>query len=142
MPRECLSVSLELGPDWQRDLWASPYSLRFELSIGGPYVSMFTSAYDRARALARAALPTSEVTAVIAFTPDPRRALFARAKGWAKGSAMEILAEMGVSTETAIAEWEGFWWKDDEVDEYAPLHHRAVRYGWDEADVLLWNQVA
>jgi len=58
-------MAVSLGLDWQRDLWTSPYRLRFELNQGGPYVSMFTSSYDRARALARAALPTNEVIGVI-----------------------------------------------------------------------------
>jgi len=59
-------MTIIFGPDWQRDLWTSPYRLRFKLGGGESYVTMFTQAYDRARHLARAALPTEQIVAVIA----------------------------------------------------------------------------
>jgi hypothetical protein len=136
-------MALLLGPDWQRDLWASPYRLRFELNQGGPYVSMFTRGYDRARALARAALPTNELTGIIAVYPDPKREIGAKWRGWTEGAAFETLKEMGVPTESKVAEWAGCWWPEDEPDDEAqPWLHRAVRLTWDQADILLWNQVA
>jgi hypothetical protein len=63
-------MAIIFGPDWQRDLWASRYRLRFALSQDGSYVNMFTQAYDRARHLARAALPVEQVVAVIAAFPS------------------------------------------------------------------------
>lgn len=136
-------MALSLGPDWQRDLWASPYRLRFELNQGGSYVNMFTASYDRARALARAALPADEVIGIIAVYSHPKKELGAKWRGWAKGTAFQLLEEMGVPTEPAIASWNGYWWAGEEEDDEAkPWVHRAVRLNWDQADILLWNQVA
>ncbi|RYF90067.1 MAG: DUF3885 domain-containing protein [Caulobacteraceae bacterium] len=131
---------LSLGPDWQRDLSASPYRLRFELNAGGPYVTMFTGSYDRARALARAALPGDQVTAVVAAYHSPKREFGAKWRGWTKGTAFEILENMGVPTEPVINTWSGYWWDGLEDDE--PWVHRAIRLTWDQADILLWNQCA
>jgi hypothetical protein len=141
-------MSLSLGFDWQRELWASPYRLRFELNgdeinTGGVYVNMFTRSYDRARTLARAALPGDEVVAIVAAYPDPKRELGASSRGWTKGTAFGLLAEMGVCTEPAIESWSGYWWPGEEADEEVkPWAHRAVKLNWEQADILLWNQVA
>ena len=136
-------MALSSGPDWQRDLWTSPYRLRFELSQGGSYVNMFTSSYDRARALARAALPTDEVIGVIAADPHPKKVAAAKWRGWTKGTSLEILETMGVPTEPALATWRGYWWAEEAADEEAePVVQRAVRLNWDQADILLWNQIA
>jgi len=132
-------MALSLGPDWQCDLWASQYRLRFALSQGGSNVNMFTSSYDRARALARAAIPTNHVVGVIAANPDPKRELGAKWRGWSKGTAFGLLEEMGVPIESKIAEWVGYCYPEDDAK---PWVHRAVRLTWDQADILLWNQIA
>lgn len=134
---------LSLGPDWERELWASPFRLRFELNQGGAYVNMFTSSYDRARVLARAALRTDDLVGVIAAYPDPKRELGAKWRGWTKGTAFGHLEEMGVPTEPHLATWSGYRSPDQAIDDEAePWVHRAVRLTWDQADILLWNQVA
>ena len=136
-------MTLSFGPDWQCDLWTSKYRLRFELSQGDAYVNMFTSSYDRARALARAALPTNQVVGVIAAYPNPTRELGAKQRGWSKGTAFGLLQEMGVPTESKIEEWVGYCYPEYEADDEAkPWVHRAVRLTWDQADILLWNQIA
>lgn len=134
---------LSVGPDWERELWASPFRLRFELNQGGSYVTMFTSSYDRARVLARAALRTDDLVGVIAAYPDPKRELGAKWRGWTKGTAFGHLEEMGVPTEPHLATWSGHRAPDQAIDDEAePWVHRAVRLTWDQADILLWNQVA
>ena len=127
-------MAIIFGPDWQRDLWASRYRLRFELSQGGSYVNMFTQAYDRARRLARAALPAEQFVAVIAAFPDASED---------RGSAYDLLHEMGVLTIPSEATWTGYVWSGDEEDvEVLPCEHRAVRATWDQADILLWSNIA
>lgn len=54
----------------------------------------------------------------------------------------ELLQEMGVSTDQAEATWEGSFYPPDEDDEVSLCEHRAVRVKWDEADILLWNNIA
>lgn len=90
-------MTLAFGPDWQRDVWASPYWLRFELSDGeylGRYVTKFTTSYDRARKLARIALPSERIVGIIAAFSEPSRELGAERLGWTTGTAFEHLAEM------------------------------------------------
>jgi uncharacterized protein DUF3885 len=139
-------MAISLGPDWQRELWASPYRLRFALSQGESYVSMFTSAYDRARCLARAALPTlpsERVIAVIAAYPNPSKELGAKWRGWTRRAAYDELGEMGVSATPSEATWKGYTYPDDEEDADAhPWEHCAVSVTWDQADILLWSQIA
>lgn len=136
-------MTIPLGPDWERRLWASPYRLRFELNRGASYVTMFTSSYDRARVLARAALRTDNLVGVIAAYPDPQRDAGAKQRGWKKGTAFGHLEEMGVPTEPNLATWTGYPWPDEVLDdEDKPWLHRAVSLTWDQADILLWNQVA
>jgi hypothetical protein len=101
-------MTLSLGPDWQRDLWASPYRLRFELGQGGSYVSMFTSSYDRARTLARAALPADELVGIIAAYAEPGRELGAKSRGGKRGTAFELLDERGVPTDLAVRHGRAF----------------------------------
>jgi hypothetical protein len=127
-------MAIIFGPDWQRDLWASRYRLRFELSQGGSYVNMFTQAYDRACRLARAALPAEQVGAVIATFPDASED---------RGSAYDRLHEMGVLTIPSEGTWTGYFWPGDKEDvEVLPCEHRAIRATWDQADILLWNNIA
>jgi hypothetical protein len=134
---------LSFGPDWERELWASPFRLRFELNQGGSNVTMFTSSYDRARVLARAVLRTDDLVGVIAAYPEPKSELGAKWRGWTKGTAFGHLEEMGVPTEPHLATWSGYCWPDQAIDdEGEPWVHRAIRLTWDQADILLWNQVA
>ncbi len=136
-------MTLSLGPDWERELWVSPYRLRFELNQGGSHVTMFTSSYDRARTLARAALPTDAPIGVIAANPEPEAELGAEWRGWTKGTAFGHLKRMGVRTKAHLATWKGDVWPDDEADDEAETWvHRAVRLTWDQADILLWSQIA
>ncbi|HEY1929939.1 MAG TPA: DUF3885 domain-containing protein [Caulobacteraceae bacterium] len=136
-------MAISFGPDWQRELWASPYWLRFELNQSGSSVNMFTSSYDRARCLARAVLSSEQVVAVIAAYPKPSKELGAKWRGWAGRAAHDVLGEMGVSTASSDATWMGYVYPEDEADpEARPWEHRAVSVTWEEADILLWNQVA
>jgi hypothetical protein len=137
------SAAIRFGPDWQRELWASPYRLRFELNQGGSYVTMFTSAYDRARRLARAALPSERVVAVIAAIPNPSKELGATWRGWTRRAAYDVLEEMGVPTEPSEAAWIGHVYPQHaEDDEARRWKHRAVSVTWEQADILLWSQIA
>lgn len=139
-------MTLSPGPNWQRDLWLSPYMLRFELDDGeyvGRYVTKFTSSYDRARKLARIALPFENVVGIIGAFPDPSMELNAERLGWKTGTGFEHLAGLGVPTDAAFAEWEGYWWHNDEDDpEAEPCTQRAVYLTWEQVDILLWSQIA
>jgi hypothetical protein len=138
-----MCMAIVLGPDWQSDLWVSSYALRFELNQGGSYINMFTSAYDRARRLARAAIPSQHVMAVIAAIPNPSIELVAEWEGWVGRTAFEILAEMGVPTAHPEASWSGYIYPNDKDDDEAVLwEHRAVCLTWDQADALLWSSIA
>ena len=124
-------------------LWLSPYRLRFELNAHGKYVNMFTSSYDRARELARAALATDRPLAIVADFPGPSWMIQVDDGEETGTSAFAMLAEMGVSTDRAEAIWSGhFYPNEEEDDEIVPCEHRAVRVTWDEADILLWNNIA
>ncbi len=139
-------MTLSFGPSWQRELWASPFSLRFQLDDGdyfGRYVTKFTNSFDRARAIARMALPTERVVAVIGAYPDPSREINAEWHGWVTGTGFEHLANLGVSTDAASDRWRGYWHPDDEDDRDAePCDQCAVSLDWEKADILIWNQVA
>jgi hypothetical protein len=136
-------MAISFGPGWQRELWASPYRLRFALNQGGSYVNMFTVSYDRARCLARAALPSERVIAVIAAYPNPSKELGATSRGWTGRAAYDVLGEMGVSTTPSEAAWVGYTYPyDEEDDEARPWEHRAVSVTWHQADILLWSQIA
>ena len=131
------------GRDWERELNASPYRLRFELAQGSSHLNRFIGAFDRARALARSALSTDDLIGVIAANPDPRSELGAKWRGWTKGTALEHLEEMGVPADSALSTWTGYFWPDDRLDDEAePWSHCAIPLTWDQADILLWNQVA
>lgn len=135
-------MTLAWGPEWERELSASPYRLRFELGYGPSPLNQFTASLDRARALARSALPRALI-AVVAAIPEPETNLNAEARGWAKGVPFQHLEAMGVPTAKAIKCWRGCFWPDDKLDEEARLwNHRAIRVTWDQADILLWNQLA
>tara|TARA_A100001391_G_scaffold48774_7_gene29132 strand:+ start:36983 stop:37498 length:516 start_codon:yes stop_codon:yes gene_type:complete len=104
---------------------------------------MFTTSYDRARSLARAALLTEMPIAVVAAYPEPETELGAERHGWMRGTGFDHLRELGVPTEDALATWTGYCWPgDEEDDEAVPWVHRAVQLRWDQADILLWNQLA
>jgi len=104
---------------------------------------MFTVSYDRARCLARAALPADQLIGIIAAYPDPRTEFGSERFGWTSDNGFQHLEELGVSSDAAIASWTGYWWPDDEDDDEAkPWAHCAVALTWDQADILLWNQVA
>jgi hypothetical protein len=136
-------MAINFGPDWQTELWASPYRLRFELNQGGRYVTMFTRAYDRARCLARAALRSERVMAVIADFPNPSAEFVAARRGGLGRAAYDVLNEMGVPTTPTEATWTGYAYPHDEEDDgLRPCEHRAVLVTWDQADILLWNQIA
>jgi hypothetical protein len=136
-------MTINFDRDWQRELWASPYRLWFELSQGGSPVTMFTRSYDRARCLARAALPSERVTAVIAAYPSPSRELGGKWHGWTRRKAFDILEKMGVPTSSPEATWRGYTYPHHPRDAGdRPWQHRAVGITWDQADILLWNQVA
>ena len=139
-------MSLAFGPDWQRDLWTSPYRLRFELTHGDyaeRYVTKFTRSYDRARKLARLALPSDSLIGIIAALPEPSKELNAGRLGWTTGTGFEHLSKLGVSTDVTLAEWAGFWWPDEVNDPEAEAwNQRAVSLNWEQADILLWNQIA
>jgi hypothetical protein len=139
-------MTLSLGRNWQHDLWISRYRLRFELDDGdyiGRYVTKFTTSYDRARKLARAVLPSDNVVGIIGAFPDPSVDLDADRLGWTTGTGFDHLAKLGVPTGAAFAEWEDFWWPDDEDDPEAKRWLlRAVYLTWEQVDILLWNQIA
>lgn len=132
-----------LGPDWERDLCVSPYRLTFELAQSGSHLSQFISGFDRARALARSALSTDGLIGVVAAYPNPKRELGAKRRGWTKGSPFDHLEEMGVRAGGALSTWTGYFWPEDRFDDEAePWNHCAIPLTWDQADILLWNQVA
>lgn len=106
-------------------------------------MTKFTRSYDRARELARIALPSDSIVGIIAAFSEPSREMSAERLGWTTGTAFGHLAELGVSTEAPLAEWVGFWRPDEEDDpEAEPWTQRAVSLTWEQADILLWNQIA
>jgi hypothetical protein len=93
--------------------------------------------------LARAALPSEQVLAVIAAYPSPSDELGAEGRGWSGRAAYDLLDEMGVLTAPSAASWSGYANAiDEENPEAGPWDHRAVYVTWDQADILLWNQIA
>ncbi|WP_332770839.1 DUF3885 domain-containing protein [Phenylobacterium sp.] len=59
------------------------------------------------------------------------------------GTAFGHLQEMGVATESKLEAWSGYLWPDHKIDDEPELWlHRAVRLTWEQADILLWNQIA
>jgi hypothetical protein len=134
---------LPLDNCWTDEIWRSPYRLRFELNTGGAFVSMFTIAYGRARQLARAALQLDQPLAIVADYPSPFWIITPDSRLSPDTSVFELLNEMGVSTNPAEATWESPFYPPDESDDEGSLcEHRAVRVDWEEADILLWNNIA
>lgn len=132
---------LPLDKDWNRDLKESPFRLRFELHPGGDPLTAFTGAYDRARVLARSALGSGEVIAIVAGDPDAWGPSWAETRyGRKRKSPFAPLADMGVRVQRPFAAWMAppFAHRDD-VGEW---EHRALGVTWDEADMLLWSNVA
>jgi Domain of unknown function (DUF3885) len=138
-------MNLIPGPDWQNEFWVSPYSLRFELSDGecvGRYVTKFIHAFERARALARLALPGERVVGIIAGFSEPGLVAGAEWHEWTTGTAFDQLAVLGVPSDACLASWASYWWHCDVDDpEMDPWEQRAVLLTWEQADILLWNQV-
>jgi hypothetical protein len=133
---------IPLTEDWNLNLSASAYRLRFELNAGGASVSMFTVAYDRARALARAALGGEGCIAIIAADPTPWDEPWAIQKyGAQRDSAFDVLGQMGVDTSSPLAMWQGAPYLDYD-DGAVPWAFRALQLSWVEADILLWSQIA
>ena len=130
---------LPLDKHWADAIWPSCYRLRFQLNTGGGYVNMFTGAYDRARQLARAALPIDRPLAIVAAYASPYWVITADKRKAIDATNFELLQKMGVSTDQAEATWEGPFYPPDPD---SLCEHRAVRVGWDEADILLWNNIA
>jgi Domain of unknown function (DUF3885) len=136
-------MAITLGRDWQRKFWASPYRLRFELNQGGSCASQITGSYDRARTLARAALETDRPVGVIAAMPRGSWEDVRTRRGWSGAAAFDTLGKMGVRTDIAEKTWTGpFRQSDDMEGEALFWEQRAVRVTWDEADILLWSNIA
>lgn len=139
----CKLMVLPLDSRWADAIWRSPYRLRFELSTGGSPISMFISAFGRARRLARAALPLDRPLAIVADYPSAYWVITPDQRISPDTSVFELLKEMGVPTDAAEASWKSPFYPANEDDEDRELcEHRAVRLGWDEADILLWNNIA
>lgn len=103
---------------------------------------MFTSSYDRARELARAALSLRKPIAVIAAYRSPHWQISGRA-GQGRTSAFGLLRKMGVATTSRKATWMSHFYPKAHVDEKdEPCEHRALPVTWDKADILLWNNIA
>ncbi len=138
-------MTLQLGPDWQNELWVSPFSLRFELSDGehvGRQVTKFINSFERARALARLALPGERIVGIIAGFPEPSLMAGAEWREWTTGTAFDHLTNLGVPSDACLASWTGYWWHCDIDDPEMELwEQRAVMLSWEQADILLWNQV-
>jgi hypothetical protein len=101
---------------------------------------MFTGSYDRARELARTALRSGELIGVIAAFPNPRSELFSDKIDC---NAFDILRDMGVPTHKFESAWWGHFYPEFEYDkESVPWEHRAIKLTWDQADILLWNNIA
>jgi hypothetical protein len=101
---------------------------------------MFTSSYDRARQLARAALMSDRPLAIVADFAGPTWMLDGDTEVTA---GFELLREMGVATDGAEAAWNGYVFPGgEEDDEKSPCEHRALAVTWGEADILLWNNIA
>jgi len=140
---------LFLDPTWTDAIWQSPFRLRFKLSTagekvdGGNYITMFASSFDRARELARAALGVEPPLAIVMGYAAAPWKIHVDDDEKASPSSFAALADMGVSTAEAEAIWSGYLYPGDEEDaELAPCEHRAVRVTWDQADILLWNNIA
>lgn len=141
-------MTLEFGPSWQDDFTSSPYSLRFELGYVSQhpnnYVTRFLGSLERARILAKAALPSTPLMAVIAAMPQPELAIDAEQHGWIKGaSGFDHLAQLGVVTDSPLAAFNDHFWPLDRDDPEAETwEHRVISITWREAEILLWNQIA
>lgn len=144
-------MKISFGPDWQKDLWASPFRLRFGLNDEdvdpeappATYVNMFTMSYDRARVLARAALPGCSVTAVVAANPKPRSGGNGKWRDWTRASAFSQLKDIGVATKPARSKWSGQLYPAyQDGGDLPPWKHRTVDLTWDQADILLWSNIA
>jgi hypothetical protein len=97
----------------------------------------------RAR-LWRAAEPrATPLIAVIAAFPNPSKEIGARRRGWTRRTAYDVLGEMGIPTTPLEATWMGYAYPRQEKDaETRPCEHCAISVTWDQADILLWSQIA
>jgi hypothetical protein len=142
-------MSLPLDPTWTDAIWRSPFRLRFQLSTageksdGGNYINMFASSFDRARELARAALGAGPPLAIVADFAAATWKVHVDENERAFPDSFAALADMGVPTNGAEAIWSGYFDPGSEQDgEAVSCEHRAVRVTWDQADILLWNNIA
>ena len=104
---------------------------------------MFTSAYERARCLARATLPSEKIFAVIAAYPTPSAQIGAKWRGWNHRAAFDLLEDIGVSTFQFECRWmdQPYPSQEESTDEEL-WEHRAISVTWDQADILIWSQIA
>jgi hypothetical protein len=104
---------------------------------------MFTRSYDRARELTRAALGISPPVGIVAAYRSPFWTITGGDAAGTAATCFNALKEMGVSTDEAEAHWKGFFHPgEEEDDDVAPYEHRAIHMTWDQADILLWNNLA
>jgi Domain of unknown function (DUF3885) len=137
-------MGLDFNSQWGDAFAASPYRLRFDLNQGGNYINMFSQSYERARALARAAISMDHPVAVIAANPDPLSDIAAKRSRrlWRGKHPFEILAEMGIPAVECLAVWTGLpLGHGPYIPPCASWEHRAVRLTWDQADILLWSNI-
>ena len=133
---------LTLDADWDRDLRHSPFRLRFELHPGGDPITMFTGAYDRARVLARSALGSAEVTAIVAGNPNAWSEDWAEARyGRKRESPFAVLADMGVDAGQPLATWQATPHPHHDDAKNWRWDFRALAVTWEEADILLWSNI-
>ena len=133
---------LSLNESWDQDLRDSPFRLRFELHPGGERITAFTGAYDRARVLARSALQSADVIAVVAGNPDAWAPEWAETRyGPQRESPFDALKEMGVTVDAPLATWQASPHPHHEDAADWRWEHRALRVTWEEADILLWSNI-
>jgi hypothetical protein len=131
-------MALSLDQSWNRELRGSPYRLRFELGQGDTYLANFSCAYDRARALARAAIGASPPTAIIAARPNAKNPAVAMP---VQDGEFGRLQAMGVHTTPFVAAWRGPSHPLSSTADAEVWQHRALEVSWTEADILLWSNI-
>ena len=150
-------MRVSFGPDWQKDLWASPFRLRFGLNDGGvdpeappaTYVNMFTMSYGiAARECAWPARLISRLqrnSCCPLPTQNPDLGEIDKWRYWTRASAFSQLKDIGVATKPARSKWSGQLYPGicrSERRLASLVKHRAVDLSWDQADILLWSNIA
>jgi hypothetical protein len=75
--------------------------------------------------------------------PDTSKNIRAKRHGRLGRRAYDVLKEMGVPTRSSEATWKAYTYPQHAEDpDIYPWEHRAASVTWDQADILLWNQVA